>query len=166
MEIRLSIDGLTELQALWRQAPELVQEELLKATGEAELLLQGQIQEKTPVGANGLLRKSILAREPEVLSHNVLGAVGTSIAHAVPVELGTKPHWAPLRPLIDWVQAKLDINGREAVGVAMKIQRKIAARGTPAVGMFHRGFNENRGQVNEMYQRAHGRMVQRLGTLG
>lgn len=166
MEIKVSIDGLKELQVLWDRAPEIVEEELLRATWEAEFLLQREIMEKTPVGATGLLRQSISAREPEVNGRQVLGAVGTSISHAQPVELGTKPHWAPLRPLIDWVQARLDIKGPQAVGVAMKIQRKIAARGTPAVGMFHRGFNENRNQVNQKYARAHGRMVQRLGTLG
>jgi len=72
------------------------------------------------------------------------------------VEFGTRPHWMPLQPLIDWVWSKglaqrsTDIEyaggktkrvrgqtsrsyiDSKVVRIAKAIQRKIAARGTPA----------------------------------
>jgi len=165
MDISLSVEGLAELQALWRSAPDVVQDELISGAWEAELLLEREIKEATPVGATGALSQSIGAHTPQVFGNKVIGAVGTSLAHAVPVELGTKPHMPPIEPLVDWVKAKLDLHGREAYGVAKMIQYKIAARGTKGARMFNRTFAAQRGQVNRIYQRAHGRVIERLGTL-
>lgn len=165
MNVELQVDGLEELQALFEQAPELVIEEYEAATWEAELLLERETKELTPTGATGLLRESIAA-EPPVVGNTLLGVVGTSLAHAVPVELGTRPHFPPIEPIMDWVRSKLDIkdDGNATVYyTALAIARKIAARGTLGVGMFHRAFAIYKGQMQEMFKNANARVVQRMG---
>ncbi|HPE81000.1 MAG TPA: hypothetical protein PKZ35_13465 [Gammaproteobacteria bacterium] len=95
----------------------------------------------------------------------VLGVVGTSAPHAVPVELGTRPHFPPLAPLVDWVRAKLDITDpQQAVSVAMSIQRKIGAHGTKGKMMFHRAFADLSPQIEGMYERAHRSILEHLSN--
>lgn len=163
MHIDIDAHQVQDLANYWRQAPDLVAREMTGTTLGATLFLEREVKERTPVGATGSLRGSIRARRPERLSDNVIGVVGSSNPHAVPVELGTRPHFPPLEPLKDWVRSRLDIRGKSEVhAVALAIARKIAARGTPAAGMFHRGFNENRGTVAAMYERATQRIAEKL----
>lgn len=161
----VEIQGADNILAHWDKAPDVMREEMTRATWEAELLLEREVKDGTPVGVGGAggLRGSIAAGQPQVLANRVLGAVGTSIGHALPVEIGTKPHFPPIAPLRDWVEHKLDVPEADSYGVALKIARKIAARGTLAVGMFHRAFASTRGQVNAMYTNARHRIYQQLG---
>ena len=160
----ISIQGWAELEAAWRKAPEIVREELTHAMWQAEMLLERETQELTPVGIGGAggLRGSVHAQEPEVLANSVIGVTGTSLNYAQSVELGTRPHWAPIQPLIDWVQHRLGITGKEAESVARRVQFGIAHHGTPGVGMFHRAFSANRGQVAMRFGAANTRIAQRL----
>jgi hypothetical protein len=163
--IDLDVKGLDDLARAFDHAPDLMIEEYTKATWQAELLLEREIKELTPTGATSVLRESIIAEKP-VLSRNLLGVVGTSVAHALPVELGTKPHFPPIEPLMDWVRGKLDIqdDGTARVYyVALAIARKIAARGTLGVGMFHRSFAANRRQMERMFEQANVRFLDRFG---
>lgn len=162
MMVKVDLHDVAELQAAWRQAPAIVREELKAAMWEAELLIERGVQEKTPVGAYEALRKSIAAEYPQVSSDVVLGVVGTSIAYAVPVEIGTRPHFPPVQALEDWVVRKLGVPEAEAEGVALMVARKIAARGTPAIGMFHRTFTEKQPQVESFFSQARARIAARL----
>lgn len=114
---------------------------------EAELLLQREVTEATPTGVAGALRASVIAAPPVLAAGNILGAVGTPLAYAIPVELGTKKHWAPLQPLKDWVKAKLGLKGDEGEQVARAIQRKIAAHGTKGAFMFTETFKTHGDQA-------------------
>lgn len=163
--VKLDLEGFAELEAAWKRAPDIVREELTGAMWEAEMLLEPAVQEKTPVGAFGTLKDGIAAQEPEVSEAGVLGVVGTSVAHAIPVEIGTRPHFPPVQPLEDWVMKKLGVPEREAHGVAFAIARKIAQRGTLAVGMFHRAFNEKRPNVEVIFAGARRRIRDRLAEL-
>lgn len=165
MAVKLDLEGFAELEAAWAKAPDIVREELTGATYEAELLLEGAVKDKTPVGAFGTLRDGIAAQAPEVSEAGVLGVVGTSIAHAIPVEIGTRPHFPPVAALEDWVMKKLGVPEREAHGVAFLVARKISRTGTAAVGMFHRGFNEKRANVEVIYAEARRRIRDRLAEL-
>jgi hypothetical protein len=162
MTVRLDIVNEANLARAFGQAPEIVLDELSRATWEAELLLQREIQEATPVGATGLLRASISAREPKRLADQVIGEVGTAIAHAVPVELGTRPHFPPIRPLADWVVAKLGVARDQAERVGFLIARKIAQRGTKGAGMFAKALAANRAQVARIFDAAAARIASRL----
>lgn len=163
MKISVDAGDIGQLTDAWEQAPQLVEAELFAATYEAEMLLEREIKEDTPVGATGLLRQSIHSEAPRTLANTVIGVVGTSSMHALPVELGTRPHFPPVEPLIDWVQAKLDIRDEEqAEGVALAIARKIAVRGTLGVGMFHRNFRQLQPQIDRMYEQARKRIAEGL----
>jgi hypothetical protein len=195
MEARsISIDGLVELQSAWAMAPQICVEELEAATVEADALLERETKELTPIGASGGaggLRDSITS-DMSIEGENVIGQVGTAMAYAIPVELGTKPHWPPIEPLIEWVAAKFGLStaplptknnlgmpqsafskwrggverDSEASKVARSIAMAIAVRGTPAVGMFHLGFAWNEDQVVQIYTRAADRIYARLATMG
>lgn len=167
-QIDIDLGASAALAQAWLAAPEMVLDELETAATEATLLLEREVKEITPVGVGGGggLKGSISAREPEVLSNVVIGVVGTSIAHAVPVELGTKPHFPPVQPLADWVVAKLGVPRREATRVGFAIARKISKVGTKGAFMFTRAFEANRGAVEAIYRRAQIRIAERLAETG
>jgi hypothetical protein len=164
MDLRLDVQGWAELEAAWQKAPQIVREELTRATDMATSLLQAATQSMTPTGVTGHLRASILAQDAVVLNEQVIGVVGTSIAYAAPVELGTRPHFPPVEALEDWVRARLNVKPEEVRGVAFLIARKIAAHGTPAIGMFHRAFAAQRAKVMQMYEDARLRIRDRLAA--
>lgn len=163
MKISVDAGEIRQLATAWEQAPQLVEAELIAATHEAEMLLEREIKDDTPVGATSTLRQSIHSDAPQALANSVIGVVGTASMHALPVELGTKPHFPPVEPLIDWVQAKLDIRDEDqAEGVALAIARKIAVRGTLGVGMFHRNFHQLQPQIRGIYDAANQRIAEGL----
>ena len=163
--IHIDIREAAALAKAFDQAPEIVSKELTAATWESELLLEREIKELTPVGigAGGGLKGSISAREPRILADNVIGEVGTAMAHAVPVELGTKPHFPPIQPLADWAEHKLGLSHNEARSVGYLIARKIAVKGTQGAHMFERAFKANERQVQEIYSDARKRIAERIG---
>lgn len=163
--IHIDIREAAALAKDFERAPEIVTEELTAATWESELLLEREIKELTPVGigGGGGLKGSVSAREPRILADNVIGEVGSPLAHAVPVELGTKPHFPPIQPLADWAEQKLGISHNEAGHVGYLIARKIAAKGTQGAFMFERAFKANEPQVQQIYSDARKRITSRIG---
>ena len=163
-DVHIDLQGAAELERAWRQAPAMVIDELKAATWEAELLVQREVQERTPtgVGAGGGLKGSIHAQNPIIVSAGVLGVVGTSLSYAVPVELGTRPHMPPIQPLRDWVEHKLGIPEERSYGVARAIAFKIKHHGTEGAHMFREGFKASHRQVVQIFERARGRIVERL----
>jgi hypothetical protein len=148
------------------QAPELVTKELKRATWEASLLLEREVKERAPVGigGGGGLKGSISAREPRVGDGSVIGEVGTSLTHAVPVELGTKPHMPPIQPLIDWVEHKFGLHGDAAEKAAWGVAMKIKAKGTKGVHMFEEAFSANDNQVKKIFADARSRIADQIGS--
>ena len=164
MDLRTDIQSNFDIQAAFAAAPEIYTQEMTRATWEAELLFQREAQELTPggVGAGGGLRGSISAREPMVLSDTVLGMVGTPLAYAVPVELGSRPHRPPVEPLIDWAQAKLGADPAAAIGIGFAVARKIQKKGTEGAHMFERALDATAPQIGRIYHRAGTRITQRI----
>ena len=165
--IAIDIKGLAELQAAWKKAPQICREELERAMYEADALIEREVKELTPSGASGGgaggLKGSITS-EIQVSENNVIGIVGTSMNYAVPVELGTVPHFPPIEPLIDWVRVKLGVSEHDARGVAFLVARKISRTGTKAVHMFGRGFDAVEAQVGRIFEAALDRIVARLAS--
>jgi len=148
---------VVDLAQAWRQMPDEVSHQLSAATWENLLLLEREIKELTPtgVGGGGGLRGSIAAQQPVVSADQVRGVVGTSAAHAVPVELGTKPHFPPIEPLKDWVRAKFGLRAEaDVTRAAFAVARAISIRGTQGVGMFNRSFAAQQGQMERRYRQA------------
>ncbi|TXH32520.1 MAG: HK97 gp10 family phage protein [Rhodospirillaceae bacterium] len=124
------------LTKLMEQAPDIVVEELAAAVTEGSMLLEREAKERTPTSGAGTLRDSIGALPVEIGGGRVTGGIATSLAYALPIELGSKPHWAPIEPLIDWVHRKLGKVDAEARSVARMVQLKIAKKGTKGHFMF------------------------------
>jgi hypothetical protein len=177
MKISVDTGDISQLAAAWEQAPHLVEAELVAATWEAELLLEREIKEDTPVGATSSLRQSIHSDAPRTLANTVIGVVGTASMHALPVELGTKPHFPPIEPLITWLEASPQGQALMARArardpgvlyyeVAQGIARKIAVRGTLGVGMFHRNARQLQPQIRGLYEEAAQRIAEGLASGG
>lgn len=161
----IDIRGLTSLQTMMERAPDIAAEELASAAWQASMYLEREVKDRTPVVHN-LLRASIGAKEPVVLGHRVVAEVGTTSAYALPVELGSRPHWAPLQPLIDWASAKLGLRGEEAETVGRAIQRKIAHHGTKGQFMFRDAFAAGEPTVRAIFDAALVRMGERIAEAG
>ena len=149
----------------WAEAPEIVVEELVAGMREATLLAEREVKENTPLGVGGAaagLHAPIAAREPQVAGNAVIGVVATSAPHAIPVELGTRPHFPPIQPLEDWARVKLRVPAGEARGVAFAIAHKIAKEGTEGAFMFERGLAASRPQIERIFAARRGRIVERL----
>jgi hypothetical protein len=168
MEMHVDIGTLAMLGDAWKRAPDMVIEELTAATYKAEMLLERETKELTPVGVNAALRDNIYSQVPEVLGDTVIGMMGSTLNYAEAVELGTQPHAvseAGVLAIEDWVRHKLGIAAEEAQRVAEAVAWKIRMRGTPAVGMFHRALAWNKQQLEQIYAAAAGRIAQRLGEV-
>lgn len=164
MQIAIDFSGLQRLQANMQRSPEIVREELLRAITEADLLLAREVAEATPVGAGGAsgLKGSEFHVE-RVAGLGVEGFVGSSSDHVVPVELGTRPHFPPITPLVDWVMAKLHVKDEKAArGIAFAIARKISVRGTRGAFMFEKSFARLEAKVRSIFETAQDRIAARL----
>lgn len=85
------------------------------------------VAKAAPLGVTADLRVSVHAE------FSALGqaALVCDAPYAVAVEVGSRPHWMPIEPLVKWVQVKLGISDQnEAYRVAGAIQKKIATEGT------------------------------------
>lgn len=158
--IVIDVPGLEQLAALWAAAPNEVRAEMETAMIEADALAEREITEITPRAA-GLLAGSI-GSEVQSFEDSVIGVVGTSAAYAVPVELGTRPHFPPIEPLVDWVRVKLGVGEKEARGVAFLVARKISRTGTKGAHMFERALSSVEPGIAAIFHRALDRIVKRL----
>lgn len=173
MDIALNITGLDAMTALFQRAPALTEQRLTAAMHEAQMLLQREVAEATPTGAHQLLRKSIIAGPVKRLSGGLLGVVevedrggryGSTLDYAVAVELGTKPHFPPIAPLVDWVKAKLGERGKAAEATARAIAWKISHHGTEGAHMFQTTHDRLAPEVQAIFDRAIAGLVAELGA--
>ena len=133
------------------------------------MLIVGDLKLQLPKGAGGLsggagLVGSVFTDE-QLLSDNVIGMVGSPLPYAEYVELGTKPHFPPIAPIEDWVQAKLNITDEdEKRDVAFLIARKISRVGTKADGTWARVAEADKPEVMRIIAEGVERVLDRLGA--
>lgn len=169
MQIRIDTRDVTLLAVLWAQAPDIVGAEMLTAVREADLLIQGELQQKLPRGAGAIRGGAGLAGsiyvEETLAQTRAIGVVATALPYAVPVEVGTRPHFPPLQPIEDWVAAKLGIdNDAERRSVAFLIARKISREGTKADGTWQRVAEQTDAAVQAAIAAGVDRSLDRLGA--
>lgn len=163
--IELDTSAMQAYARYLQQAPAIAREEMSRSVEEALFLLEREMKENTPVGAHGLLRGSITHQmRGQALADGmgVAGTVGSPLNYALPVELGTKPHFPPIAPLADWVEKKLGVDPSRSEHVAYLIARKIAKRGTKGAHYGTRTLDEQAAQVNKIVAAALPRIVARL----
>ncbi len=151
-------------RAIAARAPAIFQGELVPAVTEASLFAEREVKERAPTSGAGTLRDSIGALPVTISGSSIAGGVGTSLSYAAAVELGSKPHWAPIAPLLDWVQRKLGLSGEDAEGAARAIQFKIARRGTEGAFMFRDGFTHADAFVRGLLKAASDRAAARMSA--
>ncbi len=168
--IEFDTSAMQEYARFLKQAPRIAHEEMAVSVEEALSLLESQLKDLhayTP-SATGMLRGSVYHQmRGTAISQGlgVAGIVGSPLNYAVPVELGTKPHWIGKKgidSLEDWVRAKLGIGGKEARSVAFAIRNKIATKGTKGAHMFERAFNDKEPQIQQIIAAAIPRIIARL----
>lgn len=148
-----------------QSAPAIARQEMTAGVQEVLLLLEREIKEKTPAGVSEALRGSIthvLDATPVSIGAGVGGKVFTPLNYALPVELGSKPHWPPVAALKDWVHHKLGVPQSEAGTVAFLIARKISKTGTKGAHMFERTLSEQSAHAVEILGQAVDRIRARL----
>lgn len=176
MDMHIDLEGFREIQALLERAPDLTLQALHRATVKATHFLEGQVKERTPTGDLGALRESIFSETRisnglGVTPVGVIGVVGTPLNYAIPVELGTRPHfpWDKERnelprSLVDWVHAKLGKTGKEAEETAWLVARAISKRGTKGAFMFTETIRRHGDDVRGIYREAIRDVVQQLAS--
>ncbi|TXI17632.1 MAG: HK97 gp10 family phage protein, partial [Roseateles sp.] len=121
MQLTLDITTARAVTSAWAQAPQILLEELETGMGSAVAYLLRETQENTPT-AFGTLRRSFIGQVDVLQTLSaVFGTVSSPLPYAVPVELGTRPHYPPLEPLISWVEVKLGLTGEDAEAAALSI---------------------------------------------
>lgn len=158
LAISIRSSDIAPLAKAWAQAPELAANIFGAALQESVMLLQREVSENVPVGVTGELRQSIFS-DVEGPMDKLVGVVGLTALHAESVEFGTVPHTPPLDPLIDWVEAKLDLRGVEAKKAARAIQFAIRKRGTPAQGFMKKAFESTQLEIRLILERATAELV-------
>ena len=138
--------NIKSLEALIARFPEASLFARRSRISEASLLLQRKIMLISPEGAGPIhLRDTIFSAVS--IGEPVRGFVGTPAIYGEAVEMGTKPHFPPVAPILFWVEKKLGLSGKEAVSVAHAIVRKISKKGTYGKYMFKYGLERNRAKV-------------------
>lgn len=107
----------------------------ISAAIEAELVAFGLDLERTAVeylerkniNVDGDLMKSIRS-EVEKVKEGFQLQFGAHTPHAIYVHEGTKPHWAPIKPIRQWVRKKLGISGAEKEERNVKFYSRSADR--------------------------------------
>lgn len=121
-------EGHIEPRADERAIRREVEKELIRIGLEAERLMLDYLA-KHNIDVRGDLAKSITS-EVEVELNKIRLQFGSNVKHGIFVHEGTKPHWAPIKPLERWVVRKLGYTFPEAAQVARRVQFVIAKHGT------------------------------------
>jgi hypothetical protein len=135
----------------------VVDEELRRAMEETVLVGEREVKEWTPVGATGILRGSITSAVRGTPAR-LRGVITSPQPYAQPVEEGTRPHWAPIGPLLLWAQRVLG-DARAAYRVRWAIYR----RGTRGVHMFREAGRVLQQRAPQIFNAAVERIRRRLG---
>lgn len=147
-------------------APEIVIEEIERAMEESLDVLKTQMQMLTPQ-AHGILRSAYYTRlYASPASGAVFGEVGNPASYAMPVELGTKPHFPPIEPLITWAATKFGLDEYDAEIAARGVQRKIGHRGTQGAHMARQSLDHLAPWIRDQFAVAAERITARLAQEG
>ncbi len=153
LQIVIDASDVARFERAYQRAPEIVDRAVARRMAGLMQDLASDVQSKTPT-AFGTLRASIGTDVQVRPGLGVTGVVGTSLAHAVPVELGTRPHMPPVQPIKLWAEKKLGLSGKEALRAAWAIAMTIKRRGTLGVGMFHRSFAARSREASDVLNQA------------
>lgn len=145
MELSIKAD-LKLLPELMAKFPVAAKTATVNRITEALLLLERNVKKETPRGAGPVHISDTIFHKVE-MGKPIWGMIGTPAKYGEPLELGSKPHFPPVAPILYWVERKLGLTGSEAKSVAFLIARSISRKGTEAAKMFTTAFKENSAKV-------------------
>jgi type IV secretory pathway protease TraF len=120
---------LADFPAILASLPAEFNDGTIRGLRSAARRLEGYTVEE--ITSSGAVATGELARSASTHDVSDGAYVLVDAPHAAAVENGSRPHWAPLQPLIDWVITKrIASDPVEARGIAFAVQAAIARRGT------------------------------------
>lgn len=164
MDISLTPYGLEALRRGFEQAPEVARRELLVAMTEATLVLQADLVGAWPEHT-GVSRARITS-DAFSTPTGVLGVVGSDAPVVAFVELGTRPHFPPMEPLIQWVADILGKTGPAGEAVARGIQRKIGRQGSQGKFLMREAVARRQATIQLAFEQAAGKIALHLFDSG
>lgn len=150
---RVEIRGLVEAtRAMAKVAAGLTGPVVLDGIRRATALVLRDAKKNVPVDS-GQLKSSLTAdvRVEGMGSRRVMGVVGTNKSYGPYVEMGTKPHWPPLKAVETWAR-------RHGISPFL-VARSIATKGTKAVKFLQRSFDDNRATIKDIIGTAVSKVV-------
>lgn len=134
----VDVIGLVETQRKLEQVvADIRGGEFLQGMRDATLMVSRSAKERAPVDTGRL--RATLTPEIRREGNTTLGVVGSNVKYAAAAELGSKPHWPPLKALENWARR----HGTTAYVVA----RAIARHGTKAKKFLQGAFEENKDAI-------------------
>ncbi|WP_299378829.1 hypothetical protein [uncultured Kiloniella sp.] len=166
LDIKFDKKQLKALEKAVLNAPEAVQSKLTTAARKSLLLIERETKDNTPYSLDrGTgLAGSIISTEPVLSGGLITGEVGSPLAYALPVELGSKPHFPPIRPLQEWAEVKLGVDPEISYAVAFAIALKISKVGTEGKHMLGNAIKDNGGNVQGFFNDAVQELADELGA--
>lgn len=165
MQIAIHVPDAERISAAFAAAPAMVLDELETTMGSLISNLDRETRENTPTAA-GTLRSAWLPNVDVVAATDtVYGRLTNPLPYALPVELGSRPHYPPLDPLISWIEVKTGLQGAEAEARARIAQRAIGRRGTPARKMAATALADARETIQAEFAECAQRIKVRLESM-
>lgn len=186
----LTIQGVDELKRVLDSAGRLddkIYAPLHRAMNDAVKQLEAKAKDNITANnslASGQLRQGITS-EVTITPREITGVVraqaqgANGYNYAPAVEYGTRPHWPPLEPLVEWVRLKhlagsYSVKSHRRLGGAVRrldedtqlaraIQRKIARRGTKARPFMEPAFENKKDDLARLIENGVERAVQNMG---
>lgn len=155
MNITLDASDFAQLADFWQRAPDITRTRIEQAMVVVDTQLQATLKQDLPRGAGGSagLAGSI-ATEEHAFNDNVIGMVFSPEPYAAYIETGTRPHWAPIQPILDWVKVKFGLVDVAAKDRAYAIRGAIAKRGTKANPVWQNTWNNAQPSISETFSAA------------
>ena len=170
MAFRFSIKRTELPSGISPGAPQrIVQEEAMRALGQALPIIRNRMVEQSQFGATGTMRGAWVVDPPRVQTDgSVAGRVVNPTIQALVIDEGARPHRPPPRRLERWVRRRLGISGsRNVKRKAFIISRAIARRGLPGrrsiKGKFTRTFRALGGVIAGILGEMRNRIAERTG---
>ncbi len=147
-----------------RRARQITRRELTGLISRVIVRLEGNVVERTPVGASHALRGGYRSVVVGKMTAKPIGKLINPVLYHDAVEEGRAPgKMPPVEALMPWVAAKLGIGtGPMRRRVAFLVARSIGAHGTEGQEMVERGWKETRRMIGTELTKLGVRIVREL----
>lgn len=126
---------------------------IVDGVAKATLAVENKAKKLAPVD-RGRLRASITPEVTSLAPRTVQGVIGSNLAYAPYQEVGTRPFWAPWKPLFEWARRKMKGDIRAAGALAAGARRAIARRGIKALRYLQGAIEDRTDQIKRILDRA------------